>query len=281
MIASRTAVAAAMLVAAATATPAAAQQTTITPAATQPGSGVLINRSLVRVTDWETDAARDGLSDADETRFDLSLAYGLSGDWSLLANLPVVDRSLDLVGGGSTDITAIGDPSIEIRHRFINEALGPVDTRRVAWFAGVEVPVGADRLSSDSVDAYIGIALTQIRGRLGLGAGLSYRATSGEVPRPLHPGDSTADLVRATGSAAWRLHPTAWGTELEAAWYATFEAEVLYETSGEHLVRFAPGILLEAPNYAVEIAALLPVSEEARRRPEHGIGVIAGVRLFF
>jgi hypothetical protein len=55
----------------------------------------------------------------------------------------------------------------------------------------------------------------------------------------------------------------------------------MLETSGEHLVRLAPGLLLEAPTYAIEVAALLPVSEEAERRPEHDVGMIAGVRLFF
>ncbi len=265
------------------AAPAAAQQTTITPAATQPGEGVLISRSLARWVDWDVDPGRDGFEDVSELRFDLSLAYGLSGDTSLLATLPIVHRDVDGLpaGGGSSDPTGIGDPSIEIRHRFVNEPLGPVDTLRVAWFAGAQIPGGRGTFSSDSVDPYAGLALTFITGRLGLGAGLSYTATTGSVDRPLHPGDSTADLVRLTGSAAWRLAPESWGTELEPAWYATLEVEAMLETSGEHLVRLAPGLLLEAPTYAIEVAALLPIAEEAQRRPEHDVGVIAGVRLFF
>jgi hypothetical protein len=266
----------------AVATPALAQQTTITPAATQPGQGVLVSRSLAQFTTWDVDAARDGLTDADELRFDLSLAYGLAGDWSLLANVPIVHRDLDGPGVvGSSDPTGLGDPTIEIRHRFVNEPLGPVDTLRVSWFAGAEVPVGRSELSSGSLDPYAGLALTYISGRLGLGAGLSYKATTGAADRPLHPGDSTADMVRLTGSAAWRLHPEAWGTDLEPAFYLTMELEGIYETSGEWLARIAPGVLLEAPTYALELAVLLPVAEEARRRPEHGVAVIAGVRLFF
>ena len=58
-------------------------------------------------------------------------------------------------------------------------------------------------------------------------------------------------------------------------------AEIAYETSGERLVQLAPGLLLEAPNYALELVVLLPVDEVARRRPEHEFGIIAGVRLFF
>lgn len=257
-----------------------AQQTTITPAATQPGEGVVIGRTLAKWTEWDVDPARDGIEGAEEWRFDLSIAYGLSGDWSLLANLPVVHRNLD-GATGSNDPTGIGDPTIEVRHRFVNEALGPVDTLRVSWFAGAEVPVGRGEFSSDSVDPYAGVAVTYITGRLGLGAGLSYKVTTGASDRPLHPGDSTADLIRLTGSAAWRIAPEQWGEALEPSLYAVLEARADIETSGEHLVQLAPGLLWEAPSYALELAVLLPVAEDARRRPEHDLGIIAGVRFFF
>ena len=261
--------------------PAVAQQTTITPAATQPGQGVVVSRSLAQWTSWDVDPARDGFDDVEELRFDLSLAYGLTGDMSLLANI-LVHRDFDGAGlSGPSDPTGVADPTIEFRHRFVNEPLGPVDTLRVSWFAGAELPVGRSELGSSSLDPYAGLALTYISGRLGLGAGLSYKATTGASDRPLHPGDSTADMVRLTGSAAWRLHPKAWGTELEPAFYLTMELEGVYETSGEWLARLAPGLLLEAPTYALELAVLLPVAEDVTRRPEHDVAVIAGVRLFF
>ncbi len=264
------------------AAPARAQQTTITPAATQPGKGVLVQRTLVQATAWDVASDEFSFSDVSELRTDLSFAYGLAGDWSLLATIPIVHRDFDGPAGlPGSDPTGVGDPTLEIRHRFVNDPLGPVDTRRIAWFAGVEAPLGRDAFSSNSVDPYVGLALTQITGRLGLGAGLSYKATTGASDRPLHPGDTTADLVRLTGSAAWRLHPKAWGSELAAAYYFTLEAEAIYETSGESMFRLAPGFLIEAPSYAIEVALLLPVAEEADRRPEHDLAVIAGLRVFF
>ena len=262
---------------------AAAQQTTITPAATQPGDGIVVHRTVVRAVSWDVDPERDGFTDADEVRADVSFAYGLSGDWSLLATIPVVHRDFDgaALAGRSSDPTGLGDPTVELRHRFVNEPLGPVDTLRVAWFAGVELPLGRSELSSHSFDPYVGIAVTSINDRLGLGAGLSYKATTSATDRPLHPGDTTADLIRLTGSSAWRVHPAQWGTELEAATYVTCELEVMLETSGDAMVRLAPGILLEAPTYALEAVLLIPVAEDATRRPDHELAIAAGFRLFF
>lgn len=262
--------------------PAFAQQTTITPAATQPGQGVLVQRTLAQATWWDVDADDFDFTDVTEFRTDLSFALGISGDWSLLATVPVIHRDFDGPAGlSASDPTGVGDPTIEIRHRFVNEPLGPVDTRRIAWLAGLEVPLGRDVFSSDSVDPYVGLAFTQITGRLGLGGALTYKATTGAAERPLHPGDSTADLLRLTGSSAWRLSPREWGSELEAAIYLTLEAEVTYETSGEGMFRLAPGVLVEAPNYALEFAVLLPVAEDVEQRPEHDIAIIAGFRVFF
>ena len=278
----RSQVLAALMLAGFATAPALAQQTTITPAATQPGKGVVVQRTLAQATWWDADVAETGFADAFELRTDVSFAYGLSGSTSLLATIPVVHRDFDGPGSIDTsDPTGLGDPTIEFRHRFVNDALGPVDTRRIAWFAGVELPLGRDAFSSDSVDPYVGIALTQITGRLGVGAALSWNATTGASSRPLHPGDTTADLLRLTGSLAWRVSPVEWSADLEAAFYVTLESEVTYETNGNAMLRLAPGLLYEAPNLALELAVLVPIAEDTSRDAEHELAVTAGVRVFF
>ncbi len=240
---------------------ASAQQTNLTPAATTPGDGRIYPETKLR---W---FARDGADDVFE--LDQKLSYGFGGKAAATLQLPY-----DFDEG-------IGDARIEFKYRFLQLDIGSVDTLRVAAFGGLELPTGTDSISTDSVDPYLGAVVTSIRGRFGWNAAATLYSTGDDAPIARGPLDLEGELVKLDGSVAWRIDPVEYGADFVAATYVVLDANAYLGGSDNTEVWLAPGLLYEAPDFALELSVMLPASQDVAGRPERDYGVMVGLRLLF
>lgn len=266
------------MVAHALAAPAFAQQAILTAAPTLPSKGRVVTRHLLTFTSYD-----DGPTDGEDVTLLNSVALGLSGELGLQFDLPYRFRDIEgLSGGGDVDTSGLLDSEISLKWRVWKQDLGPVDTARFAVIGGAQLPTGADRFSSDSVDPFVGAAFMYIGGRHGLGASARWLFTTGGVDgAPVGPGDTTADLLEADVAYLFRLAPDAYGDEFVASWYAVAEISALYETNGDAEAFFAPGILYEAPRFALEANVQVPIGQDLSSRPDREVIVTLGLRLLF
>ena len=268
---------AALLVAAAATAPGAmeadAQEMLSMPAATAPSPGVLIPRIQTRAYFYE--GGQSLL--AEEIRLEL----GLVRDLSVSIDLPVYQGFLD-PPRPSDGAFGLGDLEALVELRVLREDFGPVDTLRGAVFAGAELPTGTGGFGSDGVDPCVGAVLTGIFGRHGLDASARWTFVTGEGPfLPTLAGSPDDGYANLDLGYAFRLHPEAYGEERVAAWYATLELNSIVTAGGEHEVLLSPGLLLEAPSFAIEAGLQLPVSSDVDGAPALRIAAVVGLRLIF
>lgn len=270
-------IAAAALVAAPA--PASGQEAINTPAATQPGAGSFVNTWKLRFTHYNgTPAGEDG--SANEVRLEGLVAYGITGDLSMSLRAPLTSRS---VSGEPTieGKTGVGDMTLEFKYRFWQNDFGAVDTIRASVFGGVELPTGNTSLGSDSFDPHVGAVVTYISGRHGLNQALSWKFNTGSADEVWRAGDAKADLLRFDTAYLYRLSPAEWGAEFIASTYAVVELNGFYETNGDSELFISPGLLYEAPRFALELSVSIPVYQDLDHRPEPEYSVGVGVRFLF
>lgn len=264
---------AAWLCAAAPASPGLAQEMLSMPAATSPSPGVLIPRVQARAYAFEGDQWL--------LEQDLRLELGLVRDLSISAELPIFQGFLDAPAPSDGDF-GLGDLDLLVEWRFLREDLGAVDTVRAAVFAGAELPTGTGGFGGGSVDPCVGAVVTSILGRHGLDAAIRWTFVTGDgLFVPIFASDEPDDFANADLGYAFRFAPEEYGEERVAAWYATLELNSVFTAGGAHEVLLSPGLLLEAPTYAIELGVQLPVSSDGDGRPELRLGVLAGLRLLF
>jgi len=258
---------------------AAAQQAVLTTAPTLPSKGQVVTRHLLTFTSYD-----DGPVDGEDVTLANSVSLGLTGNLGIQFDLPYRFRDVEAVGAPPADVDASGllDADVSLKWRVWQDDFGPVDTARLALLGGVQVPTGADRFSSDSVDPFIGAAFMYIRGRHGLGVSGRWLFTTGDVDgAALLPGDTLADVLEADAAYLYRLAPSEYGDEFVASWYAMVEVRGLYETNGDAEAFIAPGILYEAPSFALEANIQVPIAQDLRSRPEREFIATVGLRLLF
>jgi hypothetical protein len=257
--------------------PAAAQEAINMPAATQPSPGQWVVRELPRY--WRYREGGEAASPRGLFELDTSVAYGIVSRLSLQADLPFYWQQPQ--GPGQRDRVGVGDLSLSLKLRLLQEDLGPVDTLRVAAFAGTLLPTGTDGFGSESFDPFLGVAATGIFGRHGLNASLAWRFTTGGTFDPVFAGETTADLLEFDASYLFRLRPAAYTEVHEAALYAVLELNGDYETSGDLEILLSPGLLYEAQRFALEASLQIPVLQRLEARPELAWSLVFGVRLLF
>ncbi len=258
-----------LLLAAAGLTPAAAQQVAHSPSGTQPAPGVTMVRQQVRYLRFA--------GDADAIKAQTILAHGITSDFTLMVHLPVVAYA----GEAIPDEAGLGDIQVMGQFRFLRRDTGPLDTTRATAQFGIEIPTFDEPFSSDSFDPFLGVAVTQIRGRHGLGAHLRYKFNTGSQSMPLLPGDSEHDALLHDASYVYRLIPERFSLAGEAGTYLVLEANGIYETNGDYSLWFSPGVMIEAANWTVEAAVRLPIYEAVDERPELRWGFTLGLRYLF
>lgn len=263
----------AAVVAAVSAPPAFAQEMLNMPAATQPSPGVLIPRAQARAYRFEE--SQWLLEQA------VRLEYGLARDLSLSADLPFLQGFLDNPRPSDGDF-GLGDLELALELRILREDLNAIDTVRASVFAGAELPTGTGGFGGGSVDPFAGAVVTAIFGRHGVDAAARYTFVTGDGhDHPVFASDTADDFVNLDLGYAYRLYPEAYGEEREGAWYAALELNGTWTTGGEHAVLLSPGLLLEAPTYAVELGLQVPLSQDLVHAPELRLGLVLGLRLIF
>lgn len=249
------------------------------PAATQPSADHWVYQAKLYVSRYDDDptGADRRIS---QVRFNHRVQYGISGDLSAQADIPLIRRRTE-AGGDSETEAGLGDLTLTFKRRVVTRDLGPVDTVRVSVFGGAQLPTGNEAFSSDSVDPVLGAVLTAIVGRHGFNQSMSYLLTTGDTDGRIGPGESLADLIRFDSSYLYRLAPEAYGSEYVASWYAVLELNGTYETNGDTEIMLSPGLLYEGTTWAAEAGVQLPVYQDTDERPETAFSVVAGLRFLY
>ncbi len=261
---------------------AAAQEAINTPAPTQPAAGNWVLREQFRLMAYE-----DLPDDPDGSARDLSLRttiqYGITGSLSAEMSLPLIGRQRSAAAAGAEDgsTTGLGDLSAGLKLRVWQADTGAVDTMRLSVFGSLEFPTGEDTFTSDSFDPTVGATFMVISGRHGFNQALSWKFTTGANASPLAAGESLSDLLKFDSAYLFRLSPAEYTSELRAATYLLAEVNGLYETNGDTEIFLSPGILYEAPRYALEASVQIPVYREVNHRAETLISVVLGIRILF
>ena len=257
-----------------------AQEATNTPAATQPSQGKWTLREKLQ---YVRSGAEPGGAVASSEKFVATtiVAYGLSREWSASFELPVLGRFEERAGGGDEADLGLNDPAIALKWRPFQWDLGPVDSVRVAFVGGLELPLGTGEFSSHSWDPFAGAIFTAILGRQGVNAGLQYKLNTGGGSASGRAGDTSADALRYDLAYLWRLSPARYSADTTAATYLTAELNGLYETSGDHEVLVGPGLLYEARTFALEATLGLPIVRDVDHRARTNLVLTVGVRFLF
>ncbi|GAB4515270.1 MAG: hypothetical protein Tsb0013_19780 [Phycisphaerales bacterium] len=252
-----------------------AQESTFTPAATQPSVGRFITKHLITFDRYD-DANDTGGTDLALTT---TVSYGITRDLSATLTLPVIVRRPD--APGEDTIHDLADLRLEAKYRFWQHDPGPVDTLRLAARAGLELPTGSDGLSSEGVDPYLGVVFMSILGKHGFNQSLTYTMTTDAGRNRFGPGQSLSDVLAFDTAYLYRLAPDAYDNDTAGSLYAMVELNGAYETNGDTEIMLSPGLLWEARNYALEASIRIPVYADVDHRPEREIGFSLGIRFLF
>jgi len=277
-VARRTAAALLALCAAASAAGSAvAQEMPGMPSATAPSPGVLIPRVQARA--W--------FLEGDQTLLEQSvrLEYGLVRDLSVSAEIPLYQGFFD-PPRPSDGAFGLGDTDLLVELRLLREDLNALDTIRASVFAGAELPTATGGFADATLDPCIGAVFTSISGRHGVDLSARFTFVTGDgLDAPLFLTDLGEDFVNLDAGYGFRIHPERYGEERSAAWYLTAEINSVWTTAGQHEVVLAPGLLIEAPTYAIELGVALPLAEDLEgdrgAAPGLDFALLAGVRLLF
>ena len=247
---------------------ASAQEAIFTRSATQPAAEVLAWRQQLRYMNYT--------GQMNEFSERTMLSYGLGGNLAIEGQMPIISMT-----GGGHDEFGSGDLTLLAKTRIWQRHDGAIDTARIGLFGGVALGIGPTDLTGGGVDPILGAVYMQVAGRHGFDLAAQYQLTTAGSATPMMPGAGTADLLKVDGAYLWRLAPSEYSTENDAAWYLTAESNLFYETNGDTELLFAPGILFEGTQCAIELGVQLPVATCVTHRPAQNVGVTFGFRLLF
>ncbi|MFN0060635.1 MAG: hypothetical protein ACKVX7_19445 [Planctomycetota bacterium] len=257
------------------------QEATNTPAATQPSVGKWYLRERVQYIKLGDDPSPED-RDIDKIIATTALTYGITRDLSTTLTLPLTLSFEDPAGSAGTDTEfGAGDASLSLKWRPFQWDLNPVDSVRLAFFAGVETPTGTGDLGSHSWDPFGGVVFTSILGRHGFNQALSYKINTGGDDFNTVAGDGPDDALRYDTSFLFRLDPAEYAADTTAATYLTLEFNGLYETNGDDEILLGPGILYEARTFALEASIGFPIVQDVDQRPESDLVITLGFRILF
>lgn len=257
-----------------------AQEASFTPAATMPGPGAWVSHVMVQGSTFFSTGPEgvDGYLIQENTMAMLGLAPGVA----IEGNLPVFNGSL-----GSNDPskrilgTGLGNLEVDVKLRLLKIDFDAIDTLRVAATVGTQLPTGTGGYGADSVNPFLGSAMTWISGRHGVGLSARWMFNTGETFDPSFATQTNADMLHCGMSYLYRIAPAEYGTEHREAWYFETEMQGIYETDGSAQWSIGPGILMEGTRFAFEFAIQLPVWESSSNRGNSNFTAMAGLRFLF
>jgi hypothetical protein len=263
-----------------------AQETTRVPVATSPGKGRFYFREVVSYVQMSDDPSPD-LRTIEEMVALSRFSYGITGQLSANVNVPLIysnERSPAAShhgAGKGVDEMGVGDISMDLKYRPFQWDLGPVDTLRLAFIGGIEVPTYDKHYSSDGFDPYFGVVFTGVMGRHGVNQSLRYKVNTNGSEYNMVPGDGSADALFYDTSYLFRLMPGEYTETTPGSLYFTVELNGIYEVNGDNEVLLGPGLLYEAAGFAVEFSAGLPVASDVSSRPRQDLVLSLGFRVLF
>ncbi len=208
------------------------------------------------------------------------LGYGVSGRLAFFATLPVLHKELDVTTPGgmrvSRETSGVGDARLFGRYTFYVDN-APGRTFRIASFAGVEIPTGADRdtdslgflpailqLGSGSWDPFFGIVSTYqtLDFEIDVQAGYEVNTSAN--------GFEFGDEARFDASLQYRLWPRELTGDVSGFLYGVIEANLVYRArneiggipvsnSGGTSLFLAPGLQYVTRRWIAEAIVQLPV----------------------
>lgn len=243
------------------------------PSATAPSPGVLIPRVQFRMYGFE--GSQQLLEE------NIRLELGVARDLSVSFDLPVYQGFFD-APRPKDGSAGLGDADLLAELRILREDLNAVDTVRAAIFAGAELPTGSGGFTDPTLDPCVGGVVSAIAGRHGIDFAARYTLVTGDgIPDPIFIGDLGEDLFNLDVGYAFRIAPAEYGEERVEAWYLTAEINAQFTTGGHRELLLSPGLLIEAPTFAVEIGAGIPLDEAVGRAERLDFSLLLGLRLLF
>jgi len=241
--------------------------------ALQPAKGGLILRQQIRYSEAALD--RPGPDpDIELATTSTTLVYGATEAITLLVDMPVVvSRRFEDDAAGVIDTEAgVADWTALAKIRLHRRDTAPLATTRIDAIAGLELPTGDERFSSDSTDPIVGGVLTTTEGRNAFSADLLWKFDTG--------GGGT-DLLRYDAAVVRRLSPAQYTRAGQAAINGLLELNGVYETDGDNEVFLSPGVQYVTRRWILEASVQLPVAQDVSDRPEADFILAFGVRMQF
>jgi hypothetical protein len=258
-----------------------AQEAMYTQAATMPSPGTGVFRQQFHYRVYGLNPST-GAEKTERYEAMSSVSYGLDRGLALTIDVPVALERTTLAGGSSDWDRGISDFDLTLKYRVYKDDTGGVDTARAAILGGAAIASGDDHdFSSTSVNPYLGAVLTVVRGRHGFDVDAIYRLNTGGTRASNLGGEGPDDAFRYDLAYLYRLAPERYTSDSVGAWYVTAEINGLYETGGDHDIRFSPGLMYEGRTWGFEVMAQFPLYQHVRDRPEFDLAVGFGVRLAF
>lgn len=258
-----------------------AQESTNVAAATQPGGGLTAVRQQFRLSVYDDDPTGLDRKVTEWTSW-TRITHGLRGDLALSLDIPLTYSETSTRSNGTHNAEfGVDDIQVGLKWRVWQHNPTPIDTTRLALTAGLSVPTYDSPFSNRSFNPSLGAVITNVRGRHGFNLALNYEFTTGAHHHPLKPGDSLSDVIRYDASYLYRLSPMEYTAETHAAWYLQAEFLGNAETNGDNELFFAPGILYEARDIALELSIQIPVYQDLSERPERAFTLVIGARWLF
>jgi hypothetical protein len=263
------------------ATAAHGQEAILTRSAMQPPPGTLSFREQLRFQRYGADPTR-GLQRVDEFTAMTMLSYGVTADLAVEARLPLSYRSWKVpVFDESFDETTVDEMTFLLKWRLWRDDYGPTNTARLSLFGGLQTPMFGDGFAEGGWNPLLGAVFMQVHDRHGWNIAGMYEMTTRQAGLPLHPGSTLADAFFLDGAYLFRIAPEDYSADTSGAWYAVAELNSVVETNGDREMLFAPGVLYEGPDLALEANLQFPVYHHLRYRPEREWSFVVGVRLLF
>lgn len=256
------------------------QQSTQSPSAAQPSTGVFLVRNMWKYRLYEDNRPR-GEYTADHITNETIVSFGVNAKLAAMVHVPLIYRNVEEPGGKDNDDFGINDIPVMLKYRIWQDDIGPIDTSRLSLIGGLEIPTFDAGFSSDSFDPFIGVTTLNIRGRHGLNASARWKFNTGERADPFVGGDDEDDALFYDLAYLYRITPASYTADTEGAWYFQTEINGLYETNGDHEILLSPGLMYEARNWVFEVGVQLPVYQELDERPELEFSIVAGLRILF
>jgi hypothetical protein len=259
-----------------------AQEAMYTAAATMPSPRVTLIREQVNFTRFGSDPSTNTRR-TDNLDLDTNISLGLVRGLALYLDVPAGLRwQTDSATGKRKNDHGISDLDAMLKWRFYQDDSGGINTLRIALLAGAEFASGDDEdFSSGSINPHLGVVLTNVKGRHGFNQEFHFQLNTHGDDGSNFGGEGAAEAFRSNTSYLYRIDPARFTAESKGAWYATIELNALYETNGDVDLRWAPGLMYEHLDYALEFMAQFPLYQRVNHRADLVFSVGMGVRFSF